>query len=414
MARKKKRLAERLEAATRSRVEAVAPPSFAPSDDDDLPVELAAFVGAALIGLLIIMGFAIFYGVGTIESRLEAQTLGLLRANGIRDIEVDADGLGLTLVGTVREERHVALALAIGHSIEGVVDVDVQNVIYVPPRAEIDVEILIQPLVFSWTEAGVAVSGTVSNQATLEVVIAAARDTWTAVDHSDLVVEPEMNPERDWLPSVLQVVAKAGEDLSQGLVIANSESSFVLVNGELETRSEQLAIRREIEGILSALAFEFTNGLTVKQQPPPPTSPPVLGSGTTAPSTSTTLAPEVIDLQETLDDLIEGKVVEFDFASAVITGEGRDLLDEMLDALRKFPEVPVQITGHTDDVGTEESNLLLSRLRAAAVLSYLVDNGENASRFLVIGLGETQPIADNATAGRRARNRRIDFTALSE
>ena len=414
MARKKKRLAERLEAATRSRVEAVAPPSFGPTDDDDLPVELAAFVGAALIGLLIIMGFAIFYGVGTIESRLETQTLGLLRANGIRDIEVDADGIGLTLVGTVREERHVALALAIGHSIEGVVDVDAQNVIYVPPPAEIDVETLIQPLVFSWTEAGVAVSGTVSSEATLEVVIAAARDTWTAVDHSGLVVEPEMNPERDWLPSVLQAVAKAGEDLTQGLVIANSESSFVLVNGELETRSEQLAIRREIEGILSALAFEFTNGLTVKQQPPPPTSPPVLGSGTTAPSTSTTLAPEVIELQETLDDLIEGKVVEFGFASTVITEEGRDLLDEMLDALRKFPDVPVQITGHTDDVGTEESNLLLSRLRAAAVLSYLVDNGEKATRFLVIGLGETKPIADNATAGGQARNRRIDFTALSE
>ena len=305
-------------------------------------------------------------------------------------------------------------ALAIGHSIEGVVDVDAQNVIYVPPPEAIDAEILIQPLVFSWTEAGVAVSGTVSNEATREVVIAAARGTWTAVDHSGLVVEPEMNPERDWLPLILQVVAKAGEDLSQGLVIANSESSFVLVNGELETRSEQLAIRREIEGILSALAFEFTNGLTVKQQPPPPTSPPVAGSGTTAPSTSTTLAPEVIELQETLDDLIQGKVVEFDFASAIITEEGRDLLDEMLDALRKFPEVPVQITGHTDDVGTEESNLLLSRLRAAAVLSYLVDNGESASRFLVIGLGESQPIADNATAGGRARNRRIEFTALSE
>jgi outer membrane protein OmpA-like peptidoglycan-associated protein len=413
MARKKQRLSQRLEAATRSRDEP-APVPFEPFEEPEPLVEFAAFVGAAIVGLLVIMAFAVFYGTGSIESKLEAQTTGLLRGNGIRDVDVDASGLELTLTGTVREEGHVALALAIAHSIEGVRDVDAQNVIYVPPPEDVEFDIEADPLVFSWDATGGAVTGTVSDEATRSVVVEAVRETWADVDASGLVVKDGIDPERDWLPSILRVVVRAGEDLPEGTVIANAGSSFVLVTGELETRSEQIAVRRDVEDILSALTFEFTNGLTIKQAPPPVTNTPSASSPSTAAPTTTTLAPEVIELQETLDELIEGKIVEFGFASAVITAEGRRLLDEVLDALRKFPDVPVEIGGHTDDVGSEESNLLLSRLRAAAVLSYLIDNGESASRFVVIGYGESLPVADNSTAQGRARNRRIEFTALSE
>ncbi len=186
------------------------------------------------------------------------------------------------------------------------------------------------------------------------------------------------------------------------------------MNGELETRSEQVAVRRDVEEILATLRFAFTNGLTIKEVPPPPTQPPVVGTEDPPETTTTTVPPEVIELQLTLDELIEGKVVEFDFASAVITAQGRHLLDEVLEALEMFPEVQVQIAGHTDDIGTEESNLLLSRLRAASVLSYLVDRGQSPLRFEVIGYGESEPVADNDTAEGRARNRRIEFIALSQ
>ena len=115
-----------------------------------------------------------------------------------------------------------------------------------------------------------------------------------------------------------------------------------------------------------------------------------------------------------LDELIEGKVVEFEFDSAVLTDEGKALLDEIVAALKQVPLVPVEIAGHTDDVGSPESNLVLSRERAEAVLSYLLAAGEDADRFVVIGYGESQPIADNATEEGRARNRRIQFVALLE
>lgn len=413
MARKKKRLAQRLEAATRSREE-TAPPVFGPAEEADRLVEAAAFVGAAIIGLLIITGLAIFYGTQSIETTLESQTLSLLRGNGIRQVEVEASGLDLTLYGTVREEGQITLALAIAHSIEGVIDVDIENVIFVPPPEELDIDVLAEPLVFSWSQSGMVVTGTVSDQATFDVVVGAVGETWATVEASGLVVKQGLDSERDWLPSILQVVVRVGEDLTEGTVIANARSSFVLVNGQLETRSEQLAVRNDVAAILSALTFEFTSGLTIKEDPPPPTNPPGNNSPPPTVITTTTLPPEVIVLQETLDDLIEGKVVEFGFASSVITEEGRRLLDEVLEALRTFPDVAVEIAGHTDGVGSPESNLLLSRLRAAAVLSYLVDNGEEVARFVVIGYGETRPIADNSSAEGRARNRRIAFTALSE
>ena len=415
MARKKKRISQRLEAATRSRDKS-APPDFGPPDDDDLPVELAAFVGAGVVGLLIIMAFAIFYGTQTIENTLESRALGLLRDYDIRNVEVDASGLELTLRGTVREETHIALAEAIARSIEGVIDVDADNVVYVATLEEIDIDITADPLVFSWSRSKLVVTGTVSDQATLDVVIAAVQEAWSEIDASGLVVKEGLDPERVWLPSILQVVVRAGEDLPEGSVIANSVSSFVLVNGEVESRSDRLSVRNDVEEILSALTFEFTSGLTVKEEPPPPpTTPPISGvpTTTTTPPT-TTVPPVVIELQKTLDELIEGKVVEFDFESAVITEEGRKLLDEVLEALREFPDVPVEIGGHTDARGAADFNLLLSRLRAAAVLSYLVDNGEEPTRFVVIGYGEEQPIADNSSAEGRARNRRIEFTALSE
>ena len=100
MARRKTRLIARIEAATKSRDERLAPPpSFGPPEEEDLPVELAAFVGTSLVGLLIIMGLAMLFGTRSIESKLETDTISILRSEGLRDIDVDADGLDLTMSG---------------------------------------------------------------------------------------------------------------------------------------------------------------------------------------------------------------------------------------------------------------------------------------------------------------------------
>ena len=387
-------------------------------------MEFAAFVGAVVIGIAIITGLAIFNGTRAIEDQLETQTLGLLRDAGIRDVDVDADWLEVALYGTVRDEQHIAIANALARSVDGVVDVDVQNIVYVPPPPEVDFDIVALPLVFAWDDDVVTVSGNVSDEPNHDAVINFVSELWGVVIAEGLVVKEGIDSERAWLPSILNVVSQAGRELPEGIVVANASSSFVLVSGELESRRAQVALANEVEATLSILTFAFTSGLTVKEEPPPPVASAAPGSEgpqsattTTTPTTTTTTTappPEVVELQLNLDELIEGKVVEFEFGSSVITEQGRLLLDEVLDALVMVPDVKVEISGHTDDVGSDQSNLLLSRLRAAAVLAYLVDRGELPTRFVVIGYGEAEPVADNSTNEGRARNRRIEFTALSE
>ena len=70
----------------------------------------------------------------------------------------------------------------------------------------------------------------------------------------------------------------------------------------------------------------------------------------------------------------------------------------------------IAIDGHTDDVGSEASNIKLSENRANAVKNYLVKKGVDASRITVTGHGESTPIADNKTAAGRQKNRRVELT----
>ena len=97
-----------------------------------------------------------------------------------------------------------------------------------------------------------------------------------------------------------------------------------------------------------------------------------------------------------------------------LTPVGIALLDEVIAALEQFPNVPIEIAGHTDNQGDPVENLDLSKRRAQAALDYLLDNGQDPARFVVEGYGEDQPVASNDTAEGRARNRRIEFKALLE
>jgi len=67
------------------------------------------------------------------------------------------------------------------------------------------------------------------------------------------------------------------------------------------------------------------------------------------------------------------------------------------------------IHGHTDNVGKPDKNKVLSENRAAAVKKYLVTKGVDESRITSVGHGQDEPVADNKTAGGRAKNRRVEL-----
>jgi len=76
--------------------------------------------------------------------------------------------------------------------------------------------------------------------------------------------------------------------------------------------------------------------------------------------------------------------------------------------------VKILVTGHTDSVGDKDYNIDLGERRAEAVVSYMVSKGVDSGRLASVGLGFSQPVADNSTEEGRSQNRRIEFRAREE
>jgi outer membrane protein OmpA-like peptidoglycan-associated protein len=123
----------------------------------------------------------------------------------------------------------------------------------------------------------------------------------------------------------------------------------------------------------------------------------------------------VLDEQDRLNqsqgviDIAMASDVLFDSGQASIQPGGRDKLVELARVLNSYPKTDVQITGHTDSRGAEESNMDLSKRRADAVAQALAANGVAPGRILVRGEGESRPVATNDTPEGRALNRRVDI-----
>lgn len=115
--------------------------------------------------------------------------------------------------------------------------------------------------------------------------------------------------------------------------------------------------------------------------------------------------PEVAEIKEPL--VLEG--VTFLSGSAVLTPESLSVLRKVASSLRAYPEVKIEVQGHTDGVGSAESNRSLSLKRALAVRDYMIQQGIDPGRLTAVGHGEDFPIAPNDTPEGRTKNRRVEI-----
>jgi outer membrane protein OmpA-like peptidoglycan-associated protein len=116
------------------------------------------------------------------------------------------------------------------------------------------------------------------------------------------------------------------------------------------------------------------------------------------------------EVQEVLKTAFDN--LEFFTGNAIIKEESKPSLTELANVLIKKPEWKLQISGHTDNVGASQANLILSKKRAEAVRDFLVEKGVDKLRLNVLFFGETQPIADNNTDEGRQKNRRVEMTIV--
>lgn len=101
--------------------------------------------------------------------------------------------------------------------------------------------------------------------------------------------------------------------------------------------------------------------------------------------------------------------VFFDFDKSVLKPESFPELDRIVKVMNERTGLQIEISGHTDAIGTEEYNLGLSERRAKAVVKYITDKGVDKSRIKTLYLGETQPTDTNETKEGRRKNRRVEF-----
>ncbi|MFC1887817.1 OmpA family protein [Candidatus Cloacimonadota bacterium] len=123
---------------------------------------------------------------------------------------------------------------------------------------------------------------------------------------------------------------------------------------------------------------------------------------------------EPIPIFEEASVIYELQNIFFDFDKADLKEESLPALNYLLEILMDNPTEVVEISGHTDNVGSNEYNLGLSERRAASVVEYLVGEGIPQENLISKGYGEEFPITSNETEEDRAINRRVEMKMVTE
>lgn len=169
---------------------------------------------------------------------------------------------------------------------------------------------------------------------------------------------------------------------------------------------KEIPVDYETGNYVAAIRFESDFVLTVKK-------PDFVYESTYISMEDTTFqAPSSvnIDLQPVeVGKAYRMKDIYYESNSAELKPESKKVLDEFTEFLSENPNIQVKIQGHTDNIGSDVSNLALSESRAKSVFEYLVNKGISASRLSYKGFGESQPIDTNDTEAGRAMNRRTEF-----
>jgi len=114
--------------------------------------------------------------------------------------------------------------------------------------------------------------------------------------------------------------------------------------------------------------------------------------------------------QDALAAALGRRQIYFESNKAAIRPVSYPVLNRLAEAAKSCPAKSIEISGHTDQRESRQNNIRLSKNRAQAVIDYLIKKGVPAHRLPIVGYGPTKPVASNATATGRQRNRRVEFT----
>jgi outer membrane protein OmpA-like peptidoglycan-associated protein len=123
-----------------------------------------------------------------------------------------------------------------------------------------------------------------------------------------------------------------------------------------------------------------------------------------------------IEVQRTAENklnLTMPSSITFAFNSSQLTADAQNALNSVANVLNQYPDSTINVTGHTDDIGSDTYNQRLSEQRAASVAGYLAQHNVNYNRLSQQGMGERMPKVPNTDENSRAQNRRVELAIIA-
>jgi len=330
-------------------------------------------VTAGLLLLWALFEFGAQSKAPEIQQDIQLRAAAAIADAGYDDVTVSADGRDLSLRGEAANQESVAKVSNIASAVRGV-------------RVVHNEVSLAAPYVttFCKDESSISLSGEVPDDDARNAFPERARDMFRYFE-----VDDTLTVRRHSLEGFRRFMDQALIELGQldaGCITLTGRD--LLIKGSIRNERAVSGVKARISA-LGDLGFQTHYDLAL----------PVLSEQALACQTE---ANKRISTHET---------VLFSFDSDVIHEIGRHLLDEVVEISQLCPDVDVLVVGHTDSTGDREYNIGLGKRRAEAVVEYLVLKGVEAERLTPVGLGFSQPIADNSSDEGRAENRRIEFRA---
>ena len=189
---------------------------------------------------------------------------------------------------------------------------------------------------------------------------------------------------------------------SLALVPAGAAAEVIAAGGVGAASALTLCNEAEITTAPNSLVANVPGDLSQQEVPTAPLQ---------APKPVPSSEPEVVAMPITTvtSFVFDSRRLQFDVDSADITDGSEVTLAPVVTLLRDYPQISIEITGHTCWLGSDEYNLALSEKRADAVADYLVGRGIDAKRLFVKGAGESEPLESNLTEAGRRSNRRVEI-----
>jgi OOP family OmpA-OmpF porin len=229
----------------------------------------------------------------------------------------------------------------------------------------------------------VIASGVVPDESTRQIVLTQLRNLYGADRVIDQLGVGNLVAPPKWSDSIQKVLNASIKKVSKGEL--KIKGNIIEISGEVENEAVKQQVLSDISTQLNP-TYTVRSGLRV--------------AAVTQPQ------------QSTLDAALANRTIEFQPANALLTPNGKLVLDALVPILSKFQGKRFEVIGHTDADGARDANIVLSANRANAVRQYLSGKGIPYQSILTSGAGPDRPIAPNDTPEGRARNRRIEFKIL--